>query len=270
MISIHPAKFKDDRLDRYSAGWVLPWHPDVRCRGSFINPCEMLSMYDLMPFITQYMWSPIIWKKLIRNKNNFAFTSLCVFDFDGTETLEYGLKTFKNYTHLIGTTRNHQKNKKGITCDRYRVLIPFKEPIVNLRQFEYNMKKFISRFNSDSQPKDGARMYIPCTEIVSINEGGNSMDVWDLPPNKDNEFILTPIDPKKITYSVGLFMRYGAYEDGKRHDVLYKVAADMTRQGKNKEEIFLFIEPKTNLDEKEIQSVIDSAHKRYASVAIKD
>ncbi len=267
MISIHPTQYKNgDKFDRYSKGWCLPWHFDAKARGPFMTPIDCDLMTDITKLITEYVWSPCIWKNLTRKKENFLTTKLCVLDFDGTESLEYGLKTFNRFIHIIGTTRNHQIDKHGITCDRYRVVIPFEEQIDNIDQFEYNMRKLIRRFNSDRQPSDGARLYAPCKEIISIANTGSSMLVFPTPVHHGtSRYITVNIDPEKITYSIRMFSKYGAFEDGQRHDILYKVSADMTRQGRTIEEITSFIKPKTNLGDKEILAIVSSAFKRYRS-----
>ena len=61
--------------------------------------------------------------RLSRNWNNNQ-QNILVFDIDDGMSIEQARDKFKKFTYLIVTTRNHQKDKKGIICDRYRVILP--------------------------------------------------------------------------------------------------------------------------------------------------
>ena len=47
-----------------------------------------------------------------------------IFDIDEGLNIEDAQKILNKYTYLISTTKSHNKVKKGIVCDRYRILIP--------------------------------------------------------------------------------------------------------------------------------------------------
>lgn len=72
-----------------------------------ISVCSNLT--ELGKFITENDWSPMIFKNSYRNNNNFQSTTILALDIDKDCTLEQGLELFKDYKHVIGTTRHHQK-----------------------------------------------------------------------------------------------------------------------------------------------------------------
>lgn len=50
--------------------------------------------------------------------------NLIIFDFDDGFTIYEAMMKFKGYEYIISTTKSHQTKKKGVVCDRYRVLLP--------------------------------------------------------------------------------------------------------------------------------------------------
>jgi hypothetical protein len=63
----------------------------------------------------------------IRNVNNYIEECNCIaFDIDYGMTLEEARKRFEDFTCLIYTTPSHRKDKGGVICDRFRILLPTK------------------------------------------------------------------------------------------------------------------------------------------------
>ena len=52
--------------------------------------------------------------------------NILVYDIDDGMSIKECQKIFEKYTYLITTTKNHNKMKKGIVCDRYRIIFPCK------------------------------------------------------------------------------------------------------------------------------------------------
>lgn len=50
--------------------------------------------------------------------------NMLVFDVDDSMSISEAQRLFSQYKYLIGTTKSHQKLKKGLQCDRYRLCIP--------------------------------------------------------------------------------------------------------------------------------------------------
>ena len=64
-------------------------------------------------------------KKVSENWNNDK-QNILIFDIDEGLSIKDAMKIFDKYTYLIATTKSHNKPKKGIVCDRYRILLPAK------------------------------------------------------------------------------------------------------------------------------------------------
>ena len=60
----------------------------------------------------------------ITDANYLQEQNLFIIDIDNDLTLENAKNLFSGMTYLIATTRTHQKEKKGIICDRFRIILP--------------------------------------------------------------------------------------------------------------------------------------------------
>ena len=60
----------------------------------------------------------------INDANYLQEQNLFIIDIDNDLTLEDAKNLFSGMTYLIATTRTHQKEKKGIICDRFRIILP--------------------------------------------------------------------------------------------------------------------------------------------------
>lgn len=139
---------------------------------------------SLARLIVARQWSPIIWGG-IRSKKNFRYSDLCGLDFENPEvSLADMVNTFCDCWHIIGTTRNHQKVKGSEhAMDRFRIILKWSRRIEQIDSYEFNTKKMISDYGADPACFDGARMYFPCDQIVSINldPDAERIDVVDVP-----------------------------------------------------------------------------------------
>jgi len=133
--------------------------------------------------ILEYPWSPILTTSPYLKEANFESTSLLVLDIDGGMPLAAAVTQFAAYEHIIGTTKSHQVEKKGLTNDRYRVILFLKSRISNLDQYKFNYKAHVKALGLEGIADtvgDGARFYYPCVDIVSTNDSGKLLDVLEL------------------------------------------------------------------------------------------
>ena len=138
--------------------------------------------------ITKHCWSPIIIKGGHRLEKNFLGSYICALDFDAPYTpLDCAIAEFKDYSHIIATTKSHQKQKNGVVCDRYRVVLWWERLITDLAEYKFNLAKQIDNYYSDKACKDGARFFFPCVDIVSSNGNGKLVKVEtpDIAPQKE-------------------------------------------------------------------------------------
>lgn len=130
--------------------------------------------------MSAYAWSNCVWDGGYRVKKGFIGASWFALDFDSPEmTLEEAKRTFCDMTHVIGTTRNHQKEKDGIKCDRFRVVIKAERIMRDVNEYEFNMRKMTDRYPIDRACVDGARHYFKCSDIVQIVDDGYPEEVLE-------------------------------------------------------------------------------------------
>lgn len=130
------------------------------------------SMDYFQRMVTSKVWCPCSLSKGVRLESGFIASAVCALDFDTPRTtLEWAISEFYKYEHIIGTTKSHQKEKNGITCDRFRVILFWDKLIVNLSEYKHNMRLMITRYGADAACSDGARFFYPCQEIVASDNG---------------------------------------------------------------------------------------------------
>lgn len=145
-------------------------------RSTKAQDFKQKSLQEVADFTLKYDWSPFTFKDGYRHGTSWASCDVMVLDIDNDEaetcTIEQAKELFKEYNYLIVTTKSHQilKNKK--TVDRFRVILPLSETILdkdiykNTWYYLSNKYRFI-----DTQCKDFARFYYRSKEFVEINEG---------------------------------------------------------------------------------------------------
>lgn len=180
---------------------MISYHP------SATTPREAASgfreTFRVRDIIANKIWSGIVWHGGRRKAEAFAFSDWAVLDFDSGEmTLREAVNTFQDCIHVIGTTKSHQKDKGGTTCDRFRVAVPWVYRIVDKVTYQYNIATLTRKYPADTQCKDLARLFFPCPEIVSVSTEGYKFDVatppngWgEPPPIADPELVGSGVIP---------------------------------------------------------------------------
>ncbi len=243
MISWH--KSKSERM--VAKGWhILDEDPFDGWTVKYLEKC-----------ICRTIWSPIKYREGIRLESHFLGAMVCALDFDGPDTpLSWARETFKDYDVIIGTTKSHQKPKNGITCDRYRVLLWFKEPITELALYKHNMGLLINKHGADKACKDGARFFFPCVEIVE-SHGGAMLDIMPLP---------VAVEKIKTRYQGTKSLSYfGNIQPAStnRNIAVYGLVCDLIKEGFDPYSKMGIIRHRANgLPENEIESAIKSAIKK--------
>jgi len=247
-----------------------------------------ISTGRLQDDICHHVWSPIIFKGShefddnyeptrggYRCAENFHSSYWCALDFDDDLTLRQAVENvFCDYVHVIATTRSHQKQKNGVTVDRFRVCLPWTTPITKREDYEYNMRIVIDRVGADPQAKDGARLFYPCVQIISTADEGETMD-WETPP-KIKVYEPLPINKLKVIPGfIAGFLKYGAPEN-ERNTTCFRIACGLYATGYNEDDIFaLIIKSPIPIDgsekvRNEVCLAIKSAIKTVRSVASND
>lgn len=141
------------------------------------SPQACLGLAGMAEVVRVSTWSPATFVSGKRRSANFEASSLVVLDVDGGIQLDEALAEFEGYAHLIGTTRNHRKDKNGVTADRFRVVLTTSQVITTRDEYEATLRWAMTKWPfADEQCKDAARQFFPCQSIVSLVEDGQRLE----------------------------------------------------------------------------------------------
>lgn len=225
----------------------LSMHDDPFLRGAYkFKNIEIGQISDAAQFICAKAYSPVAFTKAHRKEEYFLSSEIIALDFDHpAKTIEEACDYFKKLgaEFIIGTTRNHRKEKDGLTNDRYRVLLAASKVVTDCGVFRANMKKFISYFKSDNNCSDGARLYYPCTKIYHIEDYGRKI-AWDFNIAPDVKRKRGKIEIEKLravakTKNVPLWLEREAHryaQEKRRNFGVFKCSIDLCHMGLSKEE----------------------------------
>lgn len=128
-------------------------------------------------------YSPSFFKDDHRSNSNYLGGNEVIFlDIDDGLTIAQAKDMFSDLDAIIVTTKSHQKEKNGIVCDRFRVVIRLDEPM-NLLSDEYRsaMTAIFNYFGSvaDKQTSDPARFFFSSpTDCEVYYTGGSKTFQW--------------------------------------------------------------------------------------------
>lgn len=241
-----------------------------------------LNFQELKEFILVNNWSPIVFENNYRKSSNFKSCQFLVLDYDDGYSLNEAIEEFKNFKHIIATTRSHQKDKNGKICDRFRVLLFLKGRIENLEEFQKVMFNFLKKYNlSDQKCKDGARYYYKSTKLISSNETGEEIDAYKffIIGNEDKLVESTPVDvlkdlalDKEPLSELCIDLMKGDIKVGERNDSLFKGAREAISKGYSKKWCIRKLGKKLiseDFSEDEVEKTVESAINYASSDAFK-
>ena len=195
---------------------------DGRPKSGKYHPSQKLSKA-----MTAGAWSPIVFRDSIRLQTHFLYSDWAVLDFDSGRTIGEAINQYQDCIHIIGTTKSHTEDHH-----KFRVCIPWERRITDLNCFRYNQKFLIDDNESDQQCRDGARLYYPCRQIVSVSAEGYRMEVREAPKEAAKTF--THSDTGFST-AVNFYMRNVIFNENvkekKRNVHVYQVSKDLFRIG---------------------------------------
>lgn len=210
-------------------------------------------MKGYQDWITQYNWSPSTFESKKdhdvprRDNQHFEKCGLLVLDIDNDATIEFALTEFKEYKHIIATTKSHGIEKNGVTCDRFRVILFLDRPITDVDQYYHNWQLAYDKWPFiDKACKDPARFYYPCKEVVSVNETGKLISVHDAPAVLPaapviQSTVSTPVGRGQLTNRALEFLALGA-PAGHWHTEFLYTASCLKEQGYDELEALFMLE----------------------------
>lgn len=215
---------------------------------------QFSNLIFLSNIITDWCWSSCIWNYGNRKEENFISADWCVLDFDGPDTpLALVKDVFQDTIHIIGTTKSNQKDKGGVVCDRFRLVVPFETPITDIHTYKHTMKKLVYKYDSDKACIDGARFFWPCVDIVSIEHDGYKESIF-VPTKeeieqkiKESEEIVRKDSGEKLsTYALNIINNGPPIpkpdaEHRGWNDIFFRCALELVRKGYKKEKIYTLL-----------------------------
>lgn len=109
-----------------------------------------------------------------KEDNAIPGCDLVVIDVDEGSTIEEVKSLMADYKYLIHTTGNHQKEKNGVTCDRFRIVFPLSHKVKldkqDFTEFMRNICNWLP-FDSDTKTLQRARKWQTYDGDHYYNEG---------------------------------------------------------------------------------------------------
>lgn len=226
--------------------------------NTFAEPVDT-DFFNLSCDIFDFDWSPSIFHSNYRTKANFISTELLVLDVDEGLSFDDAEKAFAKYKYIIATTKSHQVEKNGITCDRYRVILFLEAPITDSATYEATWQSIYNEFPFiDKACKDSSRFFYKCIGIRSYKEKGDLVKIVSAQPRKyDN----TVHDMKGFYPSSYLYAKNWGLAKGGRNNAIFRISCELFRCGYNEDEVFNLILAITDLPEHEISNTVQSSAK---------
>lgn len=251
---------------------MIPSHYRDGWRGK-IAP----SAGEIAAIIQKYVSSNCLWANGVRLKKNFRIAEWLGLDFDDGLTLEDAKRKFDPYLHVIGTTKSHQVEKGGKTCDRFRVFLRFGDRCTSADDYEETARKWVRETGADKACVDAARFFFPCKEIVVCKYYGKIIHAVDAEEVRRKKQEAIEVRNRKIAQyyapnrslrgQVQSWLRHGCAQ-GMRNKVCYMVAREAKKSGYSESETISMIMaspiPSSGVDpfpEREVITTVRSAFK---------
>jgi hypothetical protein len=188
---------------------------------------EVSSWLELARIATACVWSPIVYKGEKRGTDAFVEARLVGLDFENPEyPLAQAQREWCDSVHMLGVTMNHGKD--GL--DRFRIVSVFRETISDARTYTHNLSRLIDHYGADVKAKDGARLFFPCTRIVSGSREGYQQDVEAAPPQR--EFVPSPLwREQRIVRPYTRYWLTRVIPEGERNDTVFRMAKELCDAG---------------------------------------
>ena len=161
--------------------------------------------------------------------------NLIAFDIDEGMTVQQAQQILSPYIYIIYTTKSHQKDKNGIICDRFRIIIPTKtifyvNPEEHKGLYE-NISSVIGIPNYDVATRNQGRLWFtnPNAEVI-VKKDGEPLDVRCCIPETETSNHILPnlenIDSDEKDARIAGMQKYALINGiaGARNDVIFRLA----------------------------------------------
>jgi hypothetical protein len=235
----------------------VPAHPTREDAKYFTRGFKVARVDDverLARGIARFAWTPAEYRNGYRCEQNFLRARWIGLDFDNDEEgadiipLDEAVnELFADYVHIIGTTKSHQKSKKGeAPRDRFRVMLRMSCGVTDIELYRYQLVCAMREWPCDAQCKDAARFFWPCREIVSTNADGLEWNVMFEPADdiEARRYARTKMLGMQAARSAGLIiprwivgMLENPWPVGQRNNRCFRIGAALGTMGYSPEDI---------------------------------
>lgn len=176
---------------------------------------DILNDNDLFNVITNFTWSPNVYKDSVRSEENFQYCEFLAIDVDDGLTIEdtkERLQNLKLYSFIAPSVSHTDEHHK------FRVIFPLVKKITNKdeykRTWEYVYKHYFPEL--DVKCSDLARFYFGCLDYEAYVIEGDLLE-----PKQQ------PREPRNMRYFRGLQKRMVRTETFKNKDILMLLYKDV-------------------------------------------
>jgi hypothetical protein len=115
IVNISYKKLKGNVVDNYH----------LSLKGWRSKDVELKNMYKVV-CNSSIQYSPYSWKNGVKKSKQFdnSRQNILTLDIDDGLSISDIQGMFSRYKYLLATTKSHQQEKKGIICDRFRLILP--------------------------------------------------------------------------------------------------------------------------------------------------
>lgn len=225
-----------------------------------VNPgkvfCTEGTLVEFTDVICKKSWAPGVFKNSTRNIQSLESIGLLVLDVDSGATIEQAKELFQAYWHIIGTTKSHQIEKNGTTCDRFRVILRLDKSVTDDLTFKSTWDTAQKSFPFiDPACKDSSRMFYPCVELIDVGQGV-PFPVKDYVAPVKEATVVNTAEKGELWKETLKFLQFGA-EPGNWHTQFIKAAMNMREQGYEYDEAHEMLDkidrPLDTTDEKQLR-----------------
>ncbi len=170
-----------------------------------------------------------------RHSSSFIGSNWIGLDFEDGPSIEQITKTFCDIKHVVGTSRNHQRQKGDKPpSDRFHIFLQLPHPILDAADYKSILTWYINAYDADKACKDVARFFWPCREITSICDDGDFLDLKRAKEQDPIERFRKKQRRRHDNGSLSFNTRYALLNDipiGQRHITFLKAANELARAG---------------------------------------
>ncbi len=133
------------------------------------------NFFDLKNYVFESGFSHSVFKDNYRNKKNFLRCDFVAIDIDeklGHKEVIEDLINLK-LKFILGFTTNHNKEKNGLKCERFRFLVPLSEAMMSDAKHRAVLGELFKVFPEADRIDDPSRLWVPFNkdyELITSEE----------------------------------------------------------------------------------------------------